>query len=363
MAGSAGSHYDRTGRLFILAALGIAFFFAWKVFRPFFSAIALAAIIDILFFPLHERLARALGGRRALAAGITVLLVVLCVILPATAMGFIFTKEALELYQTLGAKAADGSLDEILRYRNWETVEGWLAAHAPWLDVKALNLKGVFLSFLAKISGYGVAVGTAVASNVLSALGTFAVVLFSLFFFLLDGAAFGRWLAGLVPLHQDHQQKLLRTFVEIVKSAVLGSGLVAVVQGNLGGLAFWGVGLHGVLWGPVMAFTSLVPVVGTAVVWIPAAAVLFLQGHTGAGGFLLLWGLLVISNADNVIRMFVVKGPVRMHPLLIFFSVLGGIKLWGLTGVVFGPLALAMVQALLEIFRGEFMASPTVSPE
>jgi len=356
-------HYDRTGRLFILGALGIALFFAWKVFRPFFSAIAIAAIIDVVFYPLYGRLGRALGGRRALAAGITVIVVVLSLILPVVAMGFLFTKEALELYQALTEKAVNGNLDAILRYRKWEAVEEWLAAHAPWLDTQAFNLKGVFLSFLGKISGYGVTLGTAIATNVLSAIGTFSVVLFSLYFFLHDGAAFGRWAAGLVPLHRDHREKLLLTFTEIVRSAVMGSGVVAVAQGILGGVAFWGVGLRGVLWGAVMAFMSLVPVVGAAVVWVPAAAFLFLQGRPGAGTFLLLWGFLVISSADNVIRMFVVKGPVSMHPLLIFFSVVGGIQFWGLLGVVFGPLTLAMVQTLLEIFRWEFMGEADPPPE
>ena len=142
-----------------------------------------------------------------------------------------------------------------------------------------------------------------------------------------------------------------------------GSGVVAIVQGLLGGLAFWGVGLPGALWGSVMAFMSLVPVVGCAIIWIPASLVLFAQGNTGAGIFLLLWGVLVISSVDNVIRVFVVKGPVEMHPLLIFFSVVGGIQFAGLLGVVFGPLIVAVVQSLLEIFRGEFMGRPRPRPE
>ena len=100
-----------------------------------------------------------------------------------------------------------------------------------------------------------------------------------------------------------------------------------------------------------MAFTSLVPVIGTAVVWVPAGLVLLLQGKTGAGIFILVWGAVVISNSDNVIRIFVVKGPVRMHPLLLFFAIMGGLNLAGILGVVYGPLVLAMVQALLEIFR------------
>ena len=146
-----------------------------------------------------------------------------------------------------------------------------------------------------------------------------------------------------------------RNFVAIIKSAVLGSGLVAIVQGLLGGLAFGIVGLPGVLWGIVMVFMSLVPVIGTALVWVPAGLVLLVEGQTGAGIFILVWGGVVISSVDNLIRMFVVKGPMRMHPLLIFFSVMGGIKLAGILGVVYGPLVLAMVQALLEIFRAEFI--------
>lgn len=350
--------YDLTGRIFILGALAVALYFSWKVLRPFLSAIAIAAILDVVCYPLYARLRRAFGGRRAPAAGVTVFGVVLCVILPLTVMGFLFTKQALDLYQLLTTRAADGGLESIMRFRNWDAVEGWLATHAPWLDVQALNLKEIFLNFLGKVSGFGVTFGKAVAANVLSALGTFAVVLFSLFFFLLDGGAFGRWIAGLVPLNDKHQQELTRTFVGIVKSAVLGSGLIALAQGLLGGVAFSLVGLRGVLWGSVMAFTSLVPVVGTAIVWIPASIVLLALGHTGGAVFLLVWGAVVISGVDNVIRMFVIQGPVRMHPLLIFFSVLGGIKVAGLLGVVFGPLALALVLALLEIYRVEFLSRP-----
>jgi len=358
-------HYNRTGRLFILGALGIALFFAWKLFQPFFSAIAIAAILDIVFYPFYARIKRLFGGRRALAASVTVLVVVLSVILPLIGMGILFTKQALDLYQALSVNALAGNLDAILQFRDWSTIEGWLATHAPWLDTQGLNLKGVFLNFLQKVSGFGVTLGTAVAANVLAAVGTFAVVLFSLFFILLDGAAFAEWAWGLAPLTEKHRHILSRTFVEIIKSAVLGSGVVGIVQGVLGGLAFMVVGFPGVLWGFVMAFMSLVPIIGTAIVWVPAGLVLLLQGHTGAGIFILVWGSVVISNSDNVIRLFVVKGPVRMHPLLLFFAIMGGLNLVGILGVVYGPLVLAMVQALLEIFRAEFMGrqAPALTQE
>lgn len=361
--GGGDRHYDRTGRVFLLGALGVALYFSWKIFLPFFGALAIAAVIDIVFYPLYSRLKRLLGGRRALAAGLTVLVVVLCVILPVLGMGFLFTKQALDLYQMLSAKAHDGGLEQILRFRSWDVVESWLREHAPWIDTQAINLKEVFLNFLQKVSGYGVSLGTAAAANALSAVGTFAVVLFSLFFILLDGAAFAEWAWRLAPLNVEHRRILSRTFIEIIRSAVFGSGAVALVQGVLGGLAFWIAGLPGVLWGSVMMFTSLVPVVGTALVWVPAGVILLAQGSTGSGIFLLVWGALVIGNADSVVRIFVVKGPVRMHPLLLFMSIMGGLKLSGLLGVIYGPLVLAMVQALLEIFRGEFLGRPLDSGE
>ncbi len=148
-----------------------------------------------------------------------------------------------------------------------------------------------------------------------------------------------RWVAGLVPLNEEHKRELARTFVGIVKSAVLGSGLIALAQGLLGGVAFSLVGLarcalglgHGV-------HEPRARRRDRARSGSPPSLVLLLTGHTGGALFLLVWGVFVISGADNVIRLFVVKGPVRMHPLLIFFSVMGGIKLAGLLGVVYGPL-------------------------
>lgn len=351
-------HYDRTGRLFILGALAVALFLAWKVFRPFLYAIAIAAILDVIVYPVFARLRRAFGDRGKTAAGVTVLLVVVLIILPAGWVGFLVTKQALDLYKRLSLMATDMGLDPLLQIRDMKVAEAWLGAHAPWLDIQGLNLKGVAMSFLAKVANAGVRFGSSIATNVLSSIGTFAVVLFSLFFFLLDGGRFARWAAGFVPLHHDHQQQLLRTFIGIVKSAVTGSGVVAIAQGILGGVAFAVVGLPGMLWGSVMAFMSLVPIVGCASIWMPAAGVLIVQGRPWAGLFLLVWGALVISSVDNLIRMFVVKGPVQMHPLLIFFSVVGGIRFAGLLGVVLGPLVVAVAQALLVIFREEFMVKP-----
>jgi predicted PurR-regulated permease PerM len=361
-ATKASGSYNRLGRTFILGCLAGSLWLGWLLFKGFLTAIATAAILDVVFYPLFARLVRRFGARRAAAAGATVLVVVLCVIVPMVLLGALFTQQALELYNKLSVQAKEGTgLGQVLSLRDWATVEGLAKKHVPWVDVQAINLKDHFLALLQQVSTRAVGIGTKFLSNVLSSVATFAVVLFSLFFFLLDGGRFGHWLSGLVPLAPGHQQRLRDIFIAHIKSAVLGSGAVALGQGLLGGLGFGLVGLPGVLWGTVMIFMSLVPVVGTALVWAPGALVLFLQGHTGAGLFLVAWGAFVVGGADNVIRIMVSRQAGETHPLLIFFSVMGGLQFAGILGVVFGPLILALVRTFLDIYREEFapeMAAP-----
>jgi len=357
----AGS-YNRLGRVFILGCLAGSLWLGWLLFKGFLSAIATAAILDVVFYPLFVRLARRFGGRRMPAAGVTVLVVVLCVIIPTLLLGALFTQQALELYTTLAAKAKDGnSFGGVLSLRDWDAVESLVNKNAPWIDVRALNLKELFLALLQKVSTRAVGIGTSFLTNVLSSVATFGMVLFCLFFFLLDGGRFGRWLAGLLPLSHMHQGKLRDLFLAHIKAAVMGTGSVALGQGILGGVSFALVGFPGVLWGTVMVFMSIVPVVGTALVWGPAALVLLLQGRTGAAIFIVVWGAFVVGGADNVIRIVLSRQAGETHPLLIFFSILGGLQLAGLLGVVFGPLILALIQTFLDIYREEF-APETAAP-
>lgn len=359
---SAAGSYNRLGRAFILGCLGGSLWLGWLLFKGFLVAIATAAILDVVFYPLFGRLTRRFGGRRAAAAGATVLIVVLCVIVPLLLLGALFTQQALELYTTLSTQAKEGTgLGGVLSLRDWGAVEALVTKYAPWVDVQSLNLKEHFVVLLQKVSTRAVGIGTAFLSNVLSSVATFAVVLFSLFFFLLDGGRFGHWLSNLVPLAMAHQQRLRDIFIAHINSAVMGTGAVALGQGLLGGAAFAIVGFPGVLWGTVMFFMSLVPVVGTALIWGPGALVLLLQGRPGAALFLVVWGILVVGSSDNLIRIVVSRQAGETHPLLIFFSVMGGLQLAGILGVVFGPLILSLIRTFLDIYREEF-APGTVAP-
>jgi predicted PurR-regulated permease PerM len=201
--------------------------------------------------------------------------------------------------------------------------------------------------------------GTALAGGTLGLLtglgGWFVqggVALFTLFYLLRDGPAFvevGRWL---IPLEGGLTDAMAAKTREVVVATVLGALLVALVQGVLGGLLFWALGLPGpALWGAVMAFAALLPAVGPPVIWLPAAAILLVTGEVTRGLVLIAVGTLLIGTVDNVLRAVLVGGRARLHPLVVFFSVLGGLVVFGIAGFLLGPILVVVALAVLEIAR------------
>ena len=177
-------------------------------------------------------------------------------------------------------------------------------------------------------------------------------VLFTLFFMLRDGEGLVKLVAWLLPLEQDYTQRLVERAREVTYATMYGNVAVAIVQGVLVGLAFWVLGLPAaVLWGTVAAVLSLLPVVGAPVVWVPAGVLLLVHGHVGRGVALLLFGILVVSTVDNLLRAVLVSDRAQLHPLIVFFSVLGAIVVFGAAGVLIGPVLFVVCLSLIETAR------------
>jgi predicted PurR-regulated permease PerM len=182
----------------------------------------------------------------------------------------------------------------------------------------------------------------------------FFLMLFVLFFLLRDHDTIIRSLRHVLPLSRSQEDRLL-TEVEIVsKSAVMGSFLTAIAQGIAGGIGMGIAGFPALFWGTMMAFTSFIPVFGTALIWLPASCYLFLQGETTWGIFLVAWSVILVGSIDNLLRPFLMQGSSGMNTLLIFFSLLGGIHLFGLMGLIYGPLIVAITLVLFNIYEEEF---------
>ena len=203
-----------------------------------------------------------------------------------------------------------------------------------------------------QISRYLVAVGATAVSNIFSLILGIVVVFFTLFFLFRDGLRIRQSIAAGLPLTGQQARRLVTGISETIVASVYGGIAVGLAQGSLTGLAFWLLGVSSpVVWGLVAAMASLVPVVGTGMVWVPAAVVLVVSGHWVKALILVGWGAAVVAQVDALVRPYVVSGRAKMHNLLIFFALLGGVDAFGIMGIFIGPVVVSVTIAVLDMLR------------
>jgi predicted PurR-regulated permease PerM len=324
---------------------------AW-VLLPFFGPILWATIIAVLFVPLHRRLLPRLWHQRSLTALVTLALVSVMVILPTVLISMALAREATGLYEQL----VSGQLNPTRYfYRIFESLPGWVTA---WLDRFGLNdfsaLQARLTQGLARMSQVVASQALGIGQNTFEFVVDLFITLYLAFFLIRDGNTIARRVRDAIPLAPAHRAALFRKFTVVIRAVVKGNLLVAVLQGLLGGLAFWFLGVGGaLLWAVVMAVFSMVPAVGPALVWGPLAAYLLINGAWWQGGALVLWGALVIGLVDNVLRPMVVGKDTRMPDYLVLISTLGGLVVFGINGFVLGPVVAAMFVAVWHLYNDE----------
>lgn len=337
---------DRTFLLFV-ALVTIAF--AW-VLQPFFGAILWGLVVAILFNPLNLRMREAMGQRKNLASVVTVLLVIVIVILPLILISASLTQQATGFY----GRVQSGELDLVLYLqRMLDALPGWAreilnSFGLTDLDAMRSKLADALKEGSQLIAASALGIGLSAFDFALS-LGA---MLYLLFFLLRDGDTLLKRIKGAVPLHAEQKTLLLSRISLVVRATVKGGIAVAIVQGMLGGLAFWILGIPApLLWAVVMAFLSLLPAIGAAIVWAPVALYLLATGSIWAGLFLIGYGVVVIGLVDNLLRPFLVGKSTKLPDYVVLLSTLGGIEVFGLNGFVIGPLIAAIFMVSWEIFR------------
>jgi predicted PurR-regulated permease PerM len=342
----AASAFEDRG--FLLLVLLVTVLFGW-ILWPLFAAILWGTIIAILFAPLQRRLVSATGGRRTLAALTTLTVVVVMVILPLTFVGALLVEEAAGVY-------------ERVRSREWDVgryFEQIVAALPPWVagllqrfgltDLGAVQerVSTALMQGSQFLAGQAFRLGQTTFDFVVNLF----VMLYLLFFLLRDGDALSRRIGAAVPLRAEHHRALVAKFTAVIRATVKGNIVVAIVQGALGGLIFWLLGIRGaLLWAVVMAILSLLPAVGAALVWLPVALVLLATGAVWQGLVLIAFGTLVIGLVDNVLRPVLVGKDTRMPDYVVLVSTLGGIAIFGVNGFVLGPVIAAVFIVAWDIF-------------
>lgn len=350
--------------IFLLALMVGILALTWKVFTPFITVIVMSAILSTVFYPLYKRLLRIVKSKN-LAALFMLLLVVVVIILPTAGIIMMLAKESLDTYVLFETKVLLGDFDV---YLTWFSEKfAWIMDKLPLDSLD--NLTGDFGKLATKenldliqkiaasaqqISGWIVEQGVNILSSTTQLLVNFFLMLFTMFYFFKDGNVFIEKMMHWSPISMKYEKEIVQKFYNASSSIIFGTFVTAVIQGVIGAIGFWIVGFQPLVWGVAMAFFSLIPVVGAGIIWVPGVIVLFIAGQSWAALFLLIWGILVISTSDNLARPYLMEGKMHIHPLIILFSIIGGLVVFGFLGILFGPLIVALAATIIHVYELEY---------
>ncbi|MEW6441570.1 MAG: AI-2E family transporter [bacterium] len=338
--------FGEQGGWFLLVCLLLVLTLGYIVLRPFLKIFLLAMILATLSHPIYTWILRRSKGRRNLAALLACLTVLLLIIIPCLVLLGVVARESVQVYEWISEKVESGVLDQSLQ-RALELQKRIV----PDLNLGNIEVGKTVAGLAGRASGLLVKWSTGAVMAVTTALWQFFLLLFALFYCYKDGSAFLSWVMHLTPLPRTLETEMFEKFQEVSESAFYGTFLTAVAQGALGALGFLIAGLPPLVWGVAMAVFSLVPIVGTFIIWGPASLILILTGHVAAGIFLAAWGVVVVGLCDNLLRPLLMRGKSQLHPVLIFFSLIGGISAFGPLGILLGPLAIVLIISMLRAYE------------
>ena len=339
--------------VFLSLLLLVTLAFCW-VLSPYFGAVFWAMILAMLFNGPFQWFKRKFKGRATLAALVTMLICLIIVVLPLALVAVSLVSDISALTQRINS----GEIDYRTYYQQVvQAIPPWVIQLADRFGLSMNNLDGL----AEKVGSAALQAGQVVTAHALSIgqntfqfMVSFVVMLYLLFFLLRDGESISALIRNSVPMANPHTHYLLNKFTTVIRATVKGNVVVAVVQGALGAMALYFLGIKGaVFWGVIMAFLSLLPAVGAALVWAPVAIYLLATGQTWQGVALIFWGVVVIGMSDNVLRPILVGKDTKLPDYVVLLSTIGGMSLFGINGFVIGPTVAAMFMACWALFNYE----------
>jgi predicted PurR-regulated permease PerM len=348
-------------RVFLLIFLAIVLFFVGSILKPFFHSLAWAAILATLFYPVYHRVELYLH-KKELASFLCCVLLTVAIILPVVFLVFLMAGESVKAYRSMEDMLAGGVPAKIaaihdsavyLKLSNWL---GEMGLPAPDLGVAAMRVVRTGSRFLVEHSA-------ALVSGFMNFILQLFVMLFGLYYLFLQGPQILYDLRALIPLRPEYEERIIQKFTGVVHATFTGSLAVALVQGALGGLGFLIFGISSpLLWGAAMALVSLVPVLGTALIWGPVVIFYLLTGSILKGLIMLAAFGIVVGSVDNVLKPILIKRGMEIDTLWVFISIIGGLSVFGFLGIVLGPFLFTILVTLLEIYKAEFGSEATEEP-
>jgi len=349
-----------------------AFFFAvflfliyqlYLCFAPFAAPLVLAAVVVLTFYPLTERVVKAMRGSRTLGALAMLLGVTTLVLVPTVLLLSLLVSEATETYERVHQLIQEGGQSPLAASESWLAAT-WRALAERFPILASIDISAMWLQASQRVSHWVATEAAALAENlVVSALNA-AMMLVALFFFFRDGDRIATLVRDLIPMEPTQKDRILGRVYDTVTAVVQSTLLIAVIQGFVAGLGYFLIGrlAMSVLLGFLTAVTSLIPVVGSTLIWAPTAVYVMVTGEIWRGVALLLWGAIAVGSVDNFVRPLVIGGRVEMPTLLLLFALLGGLQVYGFLGIFVAPVVVAVLLAFVDIYRETYVnAEPSVS--
>ncbi|MBK7142187.1 MAG: AI-2E family transporter [bacterium] len=337
--------------LFLTVAAAVIFLF-YKLLAPFFAPLMWATVFAILFHPLYKRLLKRVK-RPGLASILILFLIIIVIIGPVVLLSVMLVEQAASAVQRVTEMRQSGQLDTI-----WSQVAPWwdsvVQRLSPYVDIQKLDLRAMTEDAVSWLGNFFVNQTSWIIANVSKAIFYFLLMLFTLYYLLKDGEKLVERIAALMPLERSRTNAMLKELHGIINSTMISGIVIALIQGAVGGMMFALVGIPSALfWGAIMAFLSVIPLLGAFIIYVPAGLILIINGDVVQGCIIIGVGTLIVSQIDNFLRPYMVAGGTNMHPLMLFLSMTGGIALLGIEGLIAGPLVAAAFVTILEVFEIE----------
>lgn len=337
--------------LFLAVAAAIFYLF-YRLLAPFFAPLMWAVVFAILFHPLYTRLLKKVK-RPGLASMLILILIIVVIIGPVALLSVMLVEQAASAVQRVTEMRQNGEMDNL-----WSQIAPWwdgiVARLSPYVDVQQLDLRAISENAVSWLGGFFVNQTSWIIANVSKAIFYFLLMLFTLYYLLKDGVTLVGRIGALMPLERSRTDAMLKELKGIISSTMISGIVIALIQGAVGGIMFALIGIPSALfWGAIMAFLSVIPLLGAFIIYVPAGIILIINGDVVQGCIIIGVGTLIVSQIDNFLRPYMVAGGTNMHPLMLFLSMTGGIALLGIEGLIAGPLVAAAFVTILEVFENE----------
>jgi predicted PurR-regulated permease PerM len=334
--------------------LAVVLLLAWAVFHYFLLTFTVAVSLALLLQPLQRSLVRRLGGRRWLAAAVLVVLCTVVLLVPVFTYGTLLGQQALAFFEWLRPRLQPHELEKlwvITLPDKYPVLMAWVRSVLGGGSAMALFSNS--LSGLAASANHWLAVGL---TNLAAALLDVIILLMMLFFLLRDGESLREGLRGISPLTRGQETEMLDHLTNTVRGVLQSMLIVPLVQGVLAAIGFWAFGVPSpLLWGVMVVFAALIPILGSPLAWVPVGVYLMVTGAVGRGVGVIVYGVLVISMVDNILKPLILRGTAQIHTMLGFLSILGGLMAFGPKGIIVGPVVLSLVLSAYRIYRYDIL--------